>query len=413
MSGLSPELLFCKYDLHETLGNARTAAQDAVEQYPAEDLLSQPEDEIVDFLAATRWTEAPILDKDAIAIAEHGEARIDVSRRFEYNVFDRTSPAYVPGERLEVAIPFSGDGNMFYARPSSFTLSPPRAIVREHELRLVYHDVLLDAESLRVRIDRDIAAIEQYVGWIHAMTDVYDKELPGLIRTTVRARKERLLKARNTVAALGLPVRQRKEPDGFSVPVAKKAVVVPRPPAARTAFRPEPVLTDRDYQDALGVLVAMRNTIERLARSTSSLNEEALRDLLLVGLNARFEGAAGGELFNGAGKTDILIRVEDRNAFIGECKFWRGPRSCTEAIEQLLSYTVWRDSKAALLLFIREKDITRIVDKAIEVISKHPRCKRRLDGRDPCEWVFAADADENREIRLALLPFVVPTVAVD
>lgn len=41
------------------------------------------------------------------------------------------------------------------------------------------------------------------------------------------------------------------------------------------------------------------------------------------------------ETFNSSGKTDILIRVENRNIFIAECKFWRGPKSFGEAIEQL------------------------------------------------------------------------------
>jgi hypothetical protein len=33
----------------------------------------------------------------------------------------------------------------------------------------------------------------------------------------------------------------------------------------------------------------------------------------------------GGETENGTGKTDILVRHEGANAFIGECKFWNDP----------------------------------------------------------------------------------------
>jgi len=42
--------------------------------------------------------------------------------------------------------------------------------------------------------------------------------------------------------------------------------------------------------------------------------------VLLVNLNAVFEGQVGGEVFNHRGKTDILIRVQDNNVFVGECK---------------------------------------------------------------------------------------------
>jgi len=47
------------------------------------------------------------------------------------------------------------------------------------------------------------------------------------------------------------------------------------------------------------------------------------------------------------GKTDILTRVEDRNAFIAECKFWMGEKAFLAALDQLLSYLSWRDTKTA------------------------------------------------------------------
>jgi hypothetical protein len=38
------------------------------------------------------------------------------------------------------------------------------------------------------------------------------------------------------------------------------------------------------------------------------------------------------------------------------------------ALEQLFSYLVWRDTKAAILLFIRNVDITAMIEKAIDRI---------------------------------------------
>lgn len=63
------------------------------------------------------------------------------------------------------------------------------------------------------------------------------------------------------------------------------------------------------------------------------------------------QGKATGETFNRAGKTDILLREGDRNVFIAECKFWKGPKAFGEAIDQRLGYTMWRDSKTAILVF--------------------------------------------------------------
>jgi hypothetical protein len=61
------------------------------------------------------------------------------------------------------------------------------------------------------------------------------------------------------------------------------------------------------------------------------LDEEKIWDLLLMSLNAHFEGAAAGEVFNAAGKTDILISAKDRNVFIAECKTGEGPRQAGRA----------------------------------------------------------------------------------
>ena len=49
------------------------------------------------------------------------------------------------------------------------------------------------------------------------------------------------------------------------------------------------------------------------------------RDMLLFILNAQWGGAVTAETFFKEGKTDILLRWEEANAFIGECEMWKGP----------------------------------------------------------------------------------------
>ena len=84
------------------------------------------------------------------------------------------------------------------------------------------------------------------------------------------------------------------------------------------------------------------------------MKEEQIRDLILVNLNGHYEGNATGETFNGLGKTDILIRASGRNVFVAECKFWSGSKAMHAAINQILGYLTWRDTKAALLVFSKE-----------------------------------------------------------
>jgi len=132
-------------------------------------------------------------------------------------------------------------------------------------------------------------------------------------------------------------------------------------------------------------------------------------------LNAHFRGMAAGEVFNGTGKTDILVREGDRNVFIGECKIY-DPRHkqsvehvITSALDQLLGYLVWRDTKAALLLFIRDANVSDVVGKALAAISSHHSHLRpgKISTDERHDFVLHANGDKDREIRLAFLPFLI------
>jgi hypothetical protein len=228
-----------------------------------------------------------------------------------------------------------------------------------------------------------------------------------VITSTVAERKAKLLADRQLEAGLGFPVRKRPDAPQYSVPVTRRKIETPRRPAASGPFEPEPVLPETQYEQALGVLRNARNALERTPSMTANLDEEKIRDLLLVLLNAQFEGAAG-EAFNAAGKTDILIRAGDRNVFIAECKIWKGPKTIRDALGQLLSYLTWRDTKAALLLFIRTGEPTTIITKSIAETEGHANYKRTRDTANDGErydFILHANGDPNREIRLALLPF--------
>lgn len=139
------------------------------------------------------------------------------------------------------------------------------------------------------------------------------------------------------------------------------------------------------------------------------MDEETLRQHFLVQLNAQFEGKATGETFNMGGKTDILLREGDRNVFIAEYRFWKGPRP-SEAIDQLLGYATWRDSKTAILVFNRGVETSTVLSGIDGVAKGHGNFKRTANW--PCEsglrYVFHSNGDKNRELTLTVLVFHVP-----
>lgn len=144
----------------------------------------------------------------------------------------------------------------------------------------------------------------------------------------------------------------------------------------------------------------MSLVIERSPAAFTFLDEEAIRTHFLLQLNGHYEGSATGETFNASGKTDILIRVDNRNIFIAECKFWRGPKLFNEAVDQLLSYLSWRDTKCALLIFNKNKDSTAVRQKMHEVMEKRSEHIKTVfpDSHGDARYVFIKESDPGREI---------------
>ena len=152
--------------------------------------------------------------------------------------------------------------------------------------------------------------------------------------------------------------------------------------------------------------------MERSPRAFSNMGEEDLRTHFLVQLNGQYEGQATGETFNYEGKTDILIRVDGKNVFIAECKFWRGPKALKSTIDQLLGYLSWRDTKAAILLFNRNKDFSVVLSQIPTVLETHPNFKRHIHHSRETEFrsVIYNNTDKNRELVVTILAFDIPEI---
>lgn len=141
--------------------------------------------------------------------------------------------------------------------------------------------------------------------------------------------------------------------------------------------------------------------------------EEELRDHFLLNLQPRYEGAATGETFNKAGKTDILITHQRTPVFIAECKFWVGSKGYLAALDQLLSYLTWRNSKAAVVLFVRNKDFSSVLDEVKVATPTHSNFIRLVDQHDEAwiNYIFHVNDNPTREVKLAVLLFHIPSMA--
>lgn len=380
----------------------------AVQSWDPDEFLQLGDEDIVEYLVATYQVECLNLRVEDRYVLPVEDVKIDVSGdRGRY--FSNTGPHHLQGTRVVVAVPFEGDPRLWDLAPNTFTTVIPQAQIKAQELRLIFDQVQSDAAQLRSQIDNELNRIVEYLRWSCSNIGEHNEQVVREAPQVVAARRQKLLSDRNLEVGLGIPVAKRDVPTAVSLPVRRKTAEVKRPIATGN-FEPEPVLDEKTYEEAIEIILGMASMFERSPGTFSKLNEEEIRDHILVQLNGRFRGAAGGELFNGSGKTDILIRDGDRNLFIAECKFWSGPKRFLEAIEQLLGYIVWRDTKAAVVLFIKQRDATAVLNKADEAVRGHANFKRDRPSDDlerRRNYVLHQTGDENREIKVALLPVVI------
>jgi hypothetical protein len=106
--------------------------------------------------------------------------------------------------------------------------------------------------------------------------------------------------------------------------------------------------------------------MEKKPSTYKDKDEKGIRDQFLLVLETRYDSTiTTGETFNKGGKTDIILKYakDGSNLFVAECKFWHGSSEFHKAISQLFDrYLTWRDSKAALMLFVIDKDFTNFIE---------------------------------------------------
>lgn len=408
---MSDDLLFNTYQIYGVLQAQPEAAKKRIQEIPAATLLNASEHDLVQALIEEFRLNVPVIDDDGIYIAESGEAQVDVSRDPMRMIFDRSEAFYIPGNKTVIAVPFKGDVEFFKVQPSSFSLNPLRATIGTGELLLTYVRTDQNADAIKRDYTSAVNSIKQYLGSLSESAAQFNSQLENLIKSQLKTRKDRLLADAGMTAAIGLPMKKRAgAPTTYTVPVSRR---VPKIEQIRTqgAFKPEPALSDEDYQEILRIMKNMVQVMELSPHAFSDMGEEDLRSHFLVQLNGAFQGQATGETFNFQGKTDILIRVDGKNIFIGECKFWKGEKAFLATLDQLLSYLSWRDTKTAVIIFNRNADFTAVLSKIAEAVPTHTNFKRDLGKSDEStfRYVFAQPNDANREIILSVMAFDIPT----
>jgi hypothetical protein len=333
----------------------------------------------------------------------------------------RPAPSFPDRAVIEglLYVPYAGTRQAFDTRPNRMPVNLVEGSVTGREVilfvvvdpdtpfRVVEQRLLAQEQDLVqwvTEVNRDIAALEQYIR--------------GLAARQLQARLDVIKKRDDMAAAFSIPVRDVEPERALDVPVKPTAVVLKAAREPGASGEREYRLDQRIYERMIETITKFGHALERRPRSAGPLlhDEETIRDWLMFNLSTNYEAPDGGELFiggeveNGNGKTDILVRHQNKNVFIAECKFWPGPRKFDKAVDQLLGYTTWRDTKAAIILFITSKNATAAIDSAGGRLTAHTACKEAPVPAKPYErrdYRFTSPDDNQRVISLALLPVVI------
>jgi hypothetical protein len=127
-------------------------------------------------------------------------------------------------------------------------------------------------------------------------------------------------------------------------------------------------------EEALRIIYNMGRQMERLPAFRKQ-GEESLRSSFVSALGMS-SFIATAESLNGEGKTDILVTRDGVNVLVGECKFWGGQQKYFETIDQLFGYVIHQDPNAAILLFVRGRDIDLVATQIEQSTQHHPLWKK-------------------------------------
>ena len=217
------DLLFFEKDLSALIRNYEPAIGEEVARWERNRILASSESDLVSYLVEKYTLDAPRILRDQLHIESEGEAKIDVSGRFEYGIRGRGQPFHVAGSFVTVAIPFEGDGDLFEFRASTYSSNPPRGRVSASSVLISFRAVETNADRTREEIDATVERIEQHLVWIRNDCAGWNARVSSIAEQCVRDRKERLLKQANMVSALGLPMKRRAESAVVSaVPVTRE-----------------------------------------------------------------------------------------------------------------------------------------------------------------------------------------------
>ncbi len=413
---MNKDPLFFRYDLMQTMAKQLQNVPEDIRGISRDKFLISSDDQLHDFIFSEKKIEPIILYQDKASF-DKDEILVDVTGDplRAGTIFEPSRPIMIPGLKVTISIPYSGDPTLWDMKPNTFNYCPPYGeIVSPGNDGIGYLQIInkipndKDPNTVKETYEGTIKNINEYLKWQKSQIEDHNLKLSNAIKDSIRKRREDLKKHEDLQGILNIPLKRKEGHPEIDPIQVKRKLVKPLPKVPLSGFKPEPGIQEDIYEHILKVIRHEGRTFEATPKTFQVHGEEALRDIIMAHLNGHYEGQATGETFRGKGKTDIRIEDDGRAAFVAECKVWSGSSQIIKAVDQLLGYLTWRDCELSVIIFNKNNaQFSELLKKVPKAFKDHPQFIKDLDCNESGEWRFrfSVKEDDGRELTIHVFLF--------
>lgn len=412
MMGFSSRQLFASHPVSELFEENKNAIINEINKRTENEILNISVEDYAEYFESTYTIDFPILEENNFTISSF-EIGVPASRfPIQFAIVDKYST--IPRDIIVFHVPFSGNINVLNYQPSTINLSAVQTVkVDNKEILFQYINFYDKPETIKLQFEADFDRFKRRYNLLKNDIISFNKSIKQFSINTIENKRNTILKKNNFLSSFNIPLKTKADAaTTFTAPSPKlkKKIVLP-PVFKNSQYKPDPTLDRENYLQILKIINDVGKNFERMPNTYKNKKEEDLRDHIILTLDPNFQfGSATGETFNKKGKTDIMLRYDSSVIFIAECKFWTGVSSFHETIDQLLGYLTWRDTKTAIVVFVKNKDISAVVKKVRAATTTHSQIVKFVSevGENWNEYLFSLPDDSGKNITLTILLFHLP-----
>lgn len=358
--------------------------------------------------------QTPKISEDEIQVEEPRKRPVTIPSHYRTS---RNRESSIDGVAIKVLIPVEGETDLFRYRPNQHFLNFIQANIRPNCIEIEYHIPIDESKTFKLQssLGQELSQIKQWLDFMDKDIQTFNKNIRSHARPCIDRKIQNYKSINTLISNIPYPIKKREGlPETFVSPQVRRKPKVTRPTVDERKFKPEPTLENEEYNHILKICSDMALVMERSPSAFIRMGEEDLRTHFLVHLNGHYQGQATGETFNSIGKTDILIRDDNQNIFISECKYWHGEKGYIETIDQLLGYVTYRDTKTAIFVFVKNKDFSGVLSKIQKVTPTHDNFVSHVNSYKPhlegtgFRYIFKNKNDTEKPFLLTVMAFHIP-----